>query len=58
MPPMTTALAANDKKGKIAAKKISAAMAGNLLIWRGQLNRMNQHCQAVFHRQDAEATKF
>ena len=32
--------------GKIAPKKISAAMADNLLIRRGQLNRTNRGCQA------------
>jgi hypothetical protein len=39
------------ESGKTAAKKISAEMAGNFLIRRGQLNRMNRRCQAGFHRQ-------
>jgi hypothetical protein len=26
-------------------------MAGNLLIWRGQLNRTNRHCQAGFNHE-------
>jgi hypothetical protein len=37
---------AKDMSGKIEPKKISAAMADNLLIKHGQLNRMNRNCQA------------
>ena len=38
----------NERKN--APKKISAAMAGKLLIRRGQLNRTKRGCQAGFHR--------
>jgi hypothetical protein len=34
------------ERGRIAAKRISAAMGDNFLIRRGQLNRMNRRCQA------------
>ena len=41
---------ARAEREKIAAKKISAAMAGNCLIRRGQLNRTNRRCQADSRR--------
>ena len=46
---------AKEMSGKIAPKKISAAMADNLLIRRGQLNRTNRGCQAGFHRQNTKS---
>jgi hypothetical protein len=48
---------AKAKRGKSAVKKISAEMAGNLLIWRGQLNRTNRHCQAGFHARQSRHEK-